>query len=256
MIFDLEEFKNKKVIVTGSSTGIGFHTALEFLNLGADVIFHGNNSTDGLEKKIELKTNKKNFKIIKSNFIDLENVNNFMDKSINHLGGLDILINNAGTMIGRYNLDKISEREFLEIFDLNAKSAFFTTKKSIHIFKEQKKGCIVNVSTISARTGGSAGSSVYAASKAFVSGITRSLVSELSPYNVRINAISPGTIDTKFHEQYSSKEKLESTRMKIPMQRLGKAEDCVGPIIFLSSNNLSGYMTGQILEINGGQFIS
>lgn len=256
MIFDLEEFKNKKVIVTGSSTGIGFHTALEFLNLGADVIFHGNNSTDGLEKKIELKTNKKNFKIIKSNFIDLENVNNFMDKSINHLGGLDILINNAGTMIGRYNLDKISESEFLEIFDLNAKSAFFTTKKSIHIFKEQKKGCIVNVSTISARTGGSAGSSVYAASKAFVSGITRSLVSELSPYNVRINAISPGTIDTKFHEQYSSKEKLESTRMKIPMQRLGKAEDCVGPIIFLSSNNLSGYMTGQILEINGGQFIS
>ena len=256
MIFDLEEFKNKKVIVTGSSTGIGFHTALEFLNLGADVIFHGNNSTDGLEKKIELKTNKKNFKIIKSNFVDLENVNNFMDKSINHLGGLDILINNAGTMIGRYNLDKISEREFLEIFDLNAKSAFFTTKKSIHIFKEQKKGCIVNVSTISARTGGSAGSSVYAASKAFVSGITRSLVSELSPYNVRINAISPGTIDTKFHEQYSSKEKLESTRMKIPMQRLGKAEDCVGPIIFLSSNNLSGYMTGQILEINGGQFIS
>lgn len=256
MIFDLEEFKNKKVIVTGSSTGIGFHTALEFLNLGADVIFHGNNSTDGLEKKIELKTNKKNFKIIKSNFIDLENVNNFMDKSINHLGGLDILINNAGTMIGRYNLDKISEREFLEIFDLNAKSAFFTTKKSIHIFKEQKKGCIVNVSTISARTGGSAGSSVYAASKAFVSGITRSLVSELSPYNVRINAISPGTIDTKFHEQYSSKEKLESTRMKIPMKRLGKAEDCVGPIIFLSSNNLSGYMTGQILEINGGQFIS
>ena len=256
MIFDLEEFKNKKVIVTGSSTGIGFHTALEFLNLGADVIFHGNNSTDGLEKKIELKTNKKNFKIIKSNFVDLENVNNFMDKSINHLGGLDILINNAGTMIGRYNLDKISESEFLEIFDLNAKSAFFTTKKSIHIFKEQKKGCIVNVSTISARTGGSAGSSVYAASKAFVSGITRSLVSELSPYNVRINAISPGTIDTKFHEQYSSKEKLEATRMKIPMQRLGKAEDCVGPIIFLSSNNLSGYMTGQILEINGGQFIS
>ena len=256
MIFDLEEFKNKKVIVTGSSTGIGFHTALEFLNLGADVIFHGNNSTDGLEKKIELKTNKKNFKIIKSNFVDLENVNNFMDKSINHLGGLDILINNAGTMVGRYNLDKISEREFLEIFDLNAKSAFFTTKKSINIFKEQKKGCIVNVSTISARTGGSAGSSVYAASKAFVSGITRSLVSELSPYNVRINAISPGTIDTKFHEQYSSKEKLEATRMKIPMQRLGKAEDCVGPIIFLSSNNLSGYMTGQILEINGGQFIS
>ena len=76
------------------------------------------------------------------------------------------------------------------------------------------------------------------------------------PHNVRINAISPGTIATKFHEQYSTPEKLENTRLKIPMKRLGTAEDCVGPIIFLSSNKLSGYITGQILEINGGQFIS
>ena len=178
-----------------------------------------------------------------------------MKSAIKELGGLNILINNAGTMVGRFNLDIIEEKKFLEIFDLNAKSAFFTTKFASDIFKEQKSGCIVNVSTISARTGGSAGSSVYAASKAFVSGITRSLVSELSPYNVRINAISPGTITTKFHEQYSSPEKLENTR-KIPMKRLGTAIDCVGSIIFLSSEKLSGYITGQILEINGGQFIS
>ncbi len=256
MIINFEEFKDKKVIVTGSSTGIGFHTALEFLILGAQVIFHGNNSTNGLEEKIISKTNNKKFKVFKSDFSNLKNVNNFMDEAINHLEGLDILINNAGTMVGRYELDKISESEFLEIFDLNAKSAYFATKKSIDIFKSQKKGCIVNVSTISARTGGSAGSSVYAASKAFISGITRSLVSELSPHNIRINAISPGTINTKFHEQYSSKEKLEATRKKIPMQRLGNAKDCVGPIIFLSSDNMSGYITGQILEINGGQFIS
>ena len=143
-----------------------------------------------------------------------------MNEATNHLEGLDILINNAGTMVGRYNLVTITENQFLEIFDLNAKSAFFTTQYATNIFKEQKSGCIVNVSTISARTGGSAGSSVYAASKAFVSGITRSLVSELSPYNVRINAISPGTITTKFHEQYSSPEKLENTRLKIPMKRL------------------------------------
>lgn len=256
MIINYEEFKNKKVIVTGSSTGIGFHTALEFLSLGSQVIFHGNSSTDGLEEKIDSKIKNKKFKVLKSDFSNLKNVNNFMDDAINHLEGLDILINNAGTMIGRYELDKISENEFLEIFDLNAKSAYFATKKSMDTFKNQKRGCIVNVSTISARTGGSAGSSAYAASKAFVSGITRSLVSELSPYNIRINAISPGTIDTKFHEQYSSKEKLEATRMKIPMQRLGNAEDCVGPIVFLSSESMSGYITGQVLEINGGQFIS
>ena len=112
MIIDQKEFINKKVIVTGSSTGIGFHTALEFLNLGAQVIFHGNNSTDGLKDKILSKIDNNNFKIIKSNFTDIKNVNYFMDEATDHLNGLDILINNAGTMIGRYNLDKISESEF------------------------------------------------------------------------------------------------------------------------------------------------
>ena len=256
MIINLNEYKNKKIIVTGSSTGIGFHTAIEFLQLGAKVVFHGNKSIEGLNHKIDSLCKNKDYKILKSDFTNLNNVNLFMEEALNFLQGLDILINNAGTMVGRYNLENISESRFLQIFDLNAKSAYFATKKSLEYFKKQKKGCIVNVSTISAKTGGSSGSSVYAASKAFVSGITRSLVSELSPYNIMINAISPGTINTKFHEQYSTKEKLEATRMKIPMQRLGKAEDCVGPIIFLCSETMSGYITGQILEINGGQFIS
>ena len=256
MILDITEFKNKKVIVTGSSTGIGFETGIEFLELGAKVVFHGNRSIEDLDDRIKKRTANHNFAILKSDFTNLNEVENFMKSAMKELGGLNVLINNAGTMVGRYNLNAIEEEQFLEIFDLNAKSAFFTTKFASDIFKEQKSGCIVNVSTISARTGGSAGSSVYAASKAFVSGITRSLVSELSPYNVRINAISPGTITTKFHEQYSSPEKLENTRLKIPMKRLGTAKDCVGSIIFLSSEKLSGYITGQILEINGGQFIS
>jgi len=256
MIFDTNEFKNKKIIITGSSTGIGFETAIEFLELGANVIFHGNKSMDDIEQRIKDRTSNNNYSIFKADFTQLSEVEKFMESSIKQLNGLDILINNAGTMIGRFPIESMDEKKFLEIFDLNSKSAFFTTKFAIDIFKKQNEGCIVNVSTISARTGGSAGSSVYAASKAFVSGITRSLVSELSPYNVRINAISPGTIATKFHEQYSTPEKLENTRLKIPMKRLGTAEDCVGPIIFLSSNKLSGYITGQILEINGGQFIS
>ena len=256
MIFDLSEFQDKKIIITGSSTGIGFETAIEFLELGANVIFHGNKSMDDIEQRIKERTSKSSYSILKADFTKLSEVEKFMENSIKQLNGLDILINNAGTMVGRFPLESMNEKKFLEIFDLNSKSAFFTTKFAADVFKKQNKGCIVNVSTISARTGGSAGSSVYAASKAFVSGITRSLVSELSPFNVRINAISPGTIATKFHDQYSSPEKLENTRQKIPMKRLGTAADCAGPIIFLSSNKLSGYITGQILEINGGQFIS
>lgn len=255
MILNPQEFIDKKIIVTGSSTGIGMLTAIEYLRLGAKVIFHGNNSLNNLTNKLN-EFDKSRYKILKYDFTNVDQVEDFMKQSLDFLQGLDILVNNAGTMIGRYHLEEISTSKFEEIFNLNAKSAYFTSKSALDQFKKQNYGCIINVSTISASTGGSAGSSVYSASKSFISGITRSLASELAPYNVRVNAISPGTINTKFHEQYSSKEKLENTRLKIPMKRLGEPEDCVGPIIFLSSNSMSGYITGQILEINGGQFIS
>ena len=137
MIFDLKEFQNKKVIVTGSSTGIGFESAMEFLELGANVIFHGNNSIGDLEQRIKERSSSQNFKIIKADFTNLNQVNDFMNEATNHLEGLDILINNAGTMVGRYNLDTITENQFLEIFDLNAKSAFFTTQYASNIFKEK-----------------------------------------------------------------------------------------------------------------------
>ena len=138
MIFDLKEFQNKKVIVTGSSTGIGFESAMEFLELGANVIFHGNNSIGNLEQRVKKQSSSQNFKIIKADFTNLNQVNDFMNEATNYLEGLDILINNAGTMVGRYNLDTITENQFLEIFDLNAKSAFFTTQYASNIFKEQK----------------------------------------------------------------------------------------------------------------------
>ena len=255
MILNSQEFLNKKIIVSGSSTGIGMLTAIEYLRLGAKVIFHGNKSLNNLNNKLNEFDNSR-YKILKSDFTDVGQVEDFMKQSLDFLQGLDILVNNAGTMIGRYHLEEISTSKFEEIFNLNAKSAYFASKSALDQFKKQNYGCIINVSTISASTGGSAGSSAYSASKSFISGITRSLASELAPYNIRVNAISPGTINTKFHEQYSSKEKLENTRLKIPLKRLGEPEDCVGPIIFLSSNSMSSYITGQILEINGGQFIS
>ena len=125
MPLNFDEFKNKNVIVTGSSTGIGLHTALEFLKLGAKVVFHGNNSIKNLNETIESQTNSQNYKIIKSNFIDPKEVEKFLKEAIDYLGDVDILINNAGTMVGRYSIDKINESQFDEIFSLNAKSAFF-----------------------------------------------------------------------------------------------------------------------------------
>jgi NAD(P)-dependent dehydrogenase (short-subunit alcohol dehydrogenase family) len=115
---------------------------------------------------------------------------------------------------------------------------------------------IVNTVSISARTGGSPGSSIYSATKAFVATYTKAIARELAPEGVRANAVSPGTIETAFHERYSSPEKLENTRKSIPLQRLGTPYDCVPSFLFLASNQLSGYITGQVIEINGGQLIA
>jgi 3-oxoacyl-[acyl-carrier protein] reductase len=111
------------------------------------------------------------------------------------------------------------------------------------------------VSSISARTGGSPGSSVYSGAKAFVATFTRSLARELAPHGIRVNALSPGTIATAFHERHSTPEKLEATRKAIPMARLGSPQDCAGTALFLASGALSGYVTGQVFEVNGGQFM-
>ena len=117
------------------------------------------------------------------------------------------------------------------------------------------RGAIINVSSISAHTGGSPGSALYSASKAFVATFTKALATELAPDGIRVNAVSPGTIMTEFHELYSTPEKLEATRSKIPLQRLGAGEDCAGAFLLLASERLGGYLTGQIVEVNGGQLM-
>ena len=105
MIFDLSEFQDKKIIITGSSTGIGFETAIEFLELGANVIFHGNKSMDDIEQRIKERTSKSSYSILKADFTKLSEVEKFMENSIKQLNGLDILINNAGTMVGRFPIE-------------------------------------------------------------------------------------------------------------------------------------------------------
>jgi len=159
-------------------------------------------------------------------------------------------------MVGRRRLAEVDDDFIDQVFDLNARSVATACRAALPIFSQQKSGCIINVSSISARTGGSPGSSIYSASKAFVSTLTRSLARELADQHIRVNAISPGTIDTAFHEQFSSREKLNKTQETIPMQRLGVAQDCTGTALYLASGSLSGYVTGQVIEINGGQLMA
>ncbi len=168
------------------------------------------------------------------------------------LGAIDILINNAGTMLGRVATSEMTMEHYHRVTDLNSRSVVMMTSAALPFLKQAGDASIVNVTSISADTGGSAGSSVYSAAKGFVSTYTRSMATELAVDGVRVNAISPGTIDTDFHQRYSSAEKLQATAAKTPLGRLGTAQDCVPASLFLASNELSGFITGQIIGINGG----
>ncbi|MCK4691731.1 MAG: SDR family oxidoreductase, partial [Desulfuromonadales bacterium] len=192
---------------------------------------------------------------IQADFSSNPAVADTIEQTVAHFGGLDILVNNAGSMVARRYLEALDDDFITQVFDLNSRSVITACRTVLPHFINQGSGCMINVSSISALTGGSPGSSVYSASKAFVSTLTRSLARELASRNIRVNAISPGTIDTAFHEKFSNREKLEKTRSEIPMQRLGEAVDCVGTALFLACDNLSGYVTGQVIEVNGGQLM-
>ncbi|WP_448204661.1 SDR family NAD(P)-dependent oxidoreductase [Azospirillum sp. sgz302134] len=252
-----EDLRGKRVLVTGSSRGIGAAVAAAFAGLGARVALHGSGNSDAAERlSAELSAGGAAVHAFTGDFRDPRAVESVVDAAVEALGGLDILVNNAGTMVGRVPLAKLEDSFLDEVVDLNLRSVVVACRRALPALKAAGGGAIVNTVSISARTGGSPGSSLYSASKAFVSTFTRSLAAELAPDRIRVNAVSPGTIDTDFHQRYSTPEKLAATATRIPLGRLGTAEDCVGAYLFLSSNALSGYITGQVIEVNGGQLMA
>lgn len=168
------------------------------------------------------------------------------------LGGLDILINNAGGPVRRAGLADIDDDLFDQVLNLNARAVVMMSQMAVGYMREAGSGAIINSASYVARTGSPA-ALLYAGAKAFVSNITKGMAKDLAPLNIRVNAVSPGVIMTPFHATSSSAEWLENIRSTIPMARLGTAEECVGVFLFLASQQMSGYITGQTIEVNGGQ---
>lgn len=249
--FSAELFKNRTVAITGAGAGIGLSAALLFSELGARVLVHQGRTAHQTEWPGQVLA-------MTSDFTTVDGQQAFTDFVRSNSDTLDVLINNAGTMVGRFPAHSLAEDDYQHIVSLNQDSVVRITRALIPLLKAGSAlngtASIVNTVSISATTGGSPGSSIYSATKAFVSTYTKALARELAPNQIRANALSPGVIHTDFHERYSSAEKLEKTRQQIPLQRLGKAEDCAPAFVFLASNALSGYISGQTLEINGGQF--
>jgi 3-oxoacyl-[acyl-carrier protein] reductase len=251
-----DDLRGKRVLVTGSSRGIGAAVAAAFAGLGARVALHASANRDAAERlAAALADGGAEVRLFTGDFRRPRAVEAVVDGAVEAFGGLDVLVNNAGTMVGRTPLAALDDAFLDEVVDLNLRSVVVACRRALPVLKAAGGGAIVNTVSISARTGGSPGSSIYSASKAFVSTFTRSLAAELAADRIRVNAVSPGTIDTDFHGRYSSPEKLAATAARIPLGRLGTAEDCVGAYLYLASERLAGYVTGQTIEVNGGQLM-
>jgi 3-oxoacyl-[acyl-carrier protein] reductase len=170
-------------------------------------------------------------------------------------GRIDILVNNAGGCVKRSPIVQADDDYIDAVFRLNARSVVAVSRRVIPLMAAGGGGAIINVTTQAARTGGGPGAGLYAACKGFVSTITRTMAKELVKDGIRVNAVAPGVIMTPFHERFSTPQMLEGFKATIPMNRLGTPDECAGAFLFLASEQMSGYMTGQILEVNGGQYM-
>ena len=253
----LNDLKDKVVLITGSSTGIGAAAAVAFGKLGARVAVHYNSSPGPAEEVLgRVKATGAQAILLKGDVLESAQCQRLVDETVKAFGRIDILINNAGALVQRVPIEEITDELFDNVVYLNVRSAMMCTAAAVKAMRHQGQGgVVINVTSVAARHGGGAGASLYAGSKGFVSTMTRGLAKELVKDNIRVNAVAPGVITTPFHERFSTPQMLEGFRATIPMNRLGTAEECAGAFVYLASEEMSGYVTGQIIEVNGGQYM-
>ena len=249
------EFKNKKILITGGSTGIGAALAKAFAKQGAIVGLHYLSSVDAANQVAsEIRSEGGSVELIKADASDSQALTVAVKEAAERLGGLNGLINNAGGMVRRVPYAEVTDKDYDEIMDLNARSIVVASKEALPFLKHEG-GFVINTTSIAARNGAGGGAGMYGSSKAFVSNVTRGMAKEWIPFGIRVNAVAPGVITTPFHERYSTKEQLDAMLATVPQGRLGIAAECVGAYLFLASEKLAGYIIGQTIEVNGGQLM-
>lgn len=247
------EFAGKVALVTGASRGIGAATAVALARRGVRrVVLHYNSFREGAEETLAaVRQAGADGEAIQADLGNLEGIRSLIRALPDVAPEVDILVNNAGSLVRRARLLEFDDELFDQVMTLNFRSAWMITQAVVPAMIRKGAGVIVNVSSIAGRTGGGTGATVYAAAKAAITAMTKGLARELAPHGIRVNAISPGTVDNYFHQRFSTRQMLDAVIAQTPAGRLGTNEEMADVIVFLCSN-AARYIHGQTIEINGG----
>lgn len=250
------DLKGKAVLITGASTGIGAAAARAFGGLGSRVAIHYNASRAKAEEvAADVRAAGGEAVLVGGDITRGSQVDRIVGETLAAFGRIDVLINNAGGLVARTRIEDYTEDFLARVLALNVTHVALFMRAVIPVMRRQKAGNVINVTSVAARHGGGGGAVVYAGAKGFVSTATRGWAKELVGDGIRVNAVSPGVIATPFHDRYSTAEQLKAMQATIPMNRVGTPDECAGTFVYLASDTMSGYVTGQVIEVNGGQFM-
>ncbi|TXG38600.1 SDR family NAD(P)-dependent oxidoreductase [Seonamhaeicola maritimus] len=245
----------KNILITAGAQGIGESITKHFIDSGANVAIHYFSSADTANQLKAYAISKGQKAVaISGDLTNETDANALVDKAVEAFGGLDILINNAGSLVARRMLNEMETEFWNKVMDINLTSMMFVTRAASPHLAKNEDSSIVNLASLAGRKGGHPGSLVYSTSKGAILTFTRALSSELGPQGTRVNAVAPGLIlGTSFHNTHTTKESAAETTAGIPIQRAGNADDVARAVLYLASE-YDGFITGATLDINGGVY--
>lgn len=246
--------QGSRALVTGGSTGIGRAIALGLAHCGSRLLLQYRRSVDEAENVVaQIRRMGGEAFALPADLREPAAPGRMVDQAAAAFGGLDILVNNAGALGRRLPIDELSDEELVEVTTLNYFAVVRTCRQAMPLLADGG-GSVINLSSVAAKSGGAGGTSAYCGAKAAVEGFTRALAKEGAQRSVRANVLAPGVIETPFHTD-TAPELLARMQEQIPLGRLGAADDCVGAALLLASPTFGSFITGQVLEVNGGQRI-
>jgi 3-oxoacyl-[acyl-carrier protein] reductase len=259
-----EDLKGKRVLVTGSSSGIGAATAVAFAKQGCFVGVHYFRTKSGGQQTLKKVKQLSDGVLLRADVRDEKQVTKMVERFAKEApaasllrsksgGGIDILINNAGDLIERQFFEAATLDYHEDVYATNVRSVFLVTRAALPYLKESK-GCIINIGSVAGHDGGGGGSGIYAGAKAAVATYTIAMAKEFAKYGIRVNSVLPGLIETRFHMRYSSADRKKRVAEQTPLGRNGTAEDIANAILFLASD-AAGFITGEYIAVNGGLYM-